>query len=86
MPRADHYPPDIMDRYAAFISAVSELKSQLEDWERRYNPNQPRIPAGQPGGGRWSGGSGEPGRPFEPRIRGVNGLPHPEGAATRATL
>jgi len=31
MPRADHYPPDIMDRYAAFISAVSELKSQLED-------------------------------------------------------
>ncbi len=48
MPRADHYPPDIMDRYAAFISAVNELKSQLEDWERRYHPNQPRIPAGQP--------------------------------------
>lgn len=25
MPRADHYPPDIMDRYAAFISAVCPM-------------------------------------------------------------
>lgn len=86
MPRADHYPPDIMDRYAAFISAVNELKSQIEEWERRYNPNQPRIPAGQPRGGQWSGGSGDPSRPFEPRIRGANGLPHPAAAATRAAL
>jgi hypothetical protein len=22
----------------------------------RYNPNQPRVPAGQPGGGRWTEG------------------------------
>ena len=25
---------------------------------RAYDPNQPRVPAGQPGGGRWAGGGG----------------------------
>ena len=25
---------------------------------RRFNPNQPRTPAGEPGGGRWTGGTG----------------------------
>lgn len=26
--------------------------------ERRYDPNQPRMPAGQPGGGQWTVGDG----------------------------
>lgn len=26
------------------------------DWRDDYDPNQPRVPAGQPGGGQWSGG------------------------------
>ncbi len=76
MPRADHYPPDIMDRFAAFISAVNELKSQLEEWERRYNPNQPRIPAGQPGGGGPRGpvGGGGALRPFNPKLPSLPGF------------
>ena len=88
MPRADHYPPDIMDRYAAFISAVNELKAQLEDWERRYNPNQPRIPAGQPGGGRWgNGGSGiQDLAGAARRVSKLLGRPHPDAAATRSVL
>lgn len=30
----------------------------LETRERKYSPNQPRIPAGGPGGGRWTSGGG----------------------------
>jgi hypothetical protein len=46
--------------------------------DQRYGPNQPRVPPGSPGGGRWSNGGGrnrgrgtqrkadpEPGRPGE---------------------
>jgi hypothetical protein len=38
---------------------------------KRYNPNQPRVPAGQPGGGRWAGeeageGATSPDAPITP--------------------
>ncbi len=43
MPRADHYPPDIMDRFAAFISAVNELKSHIDDWGITTPLNNPTL-------------------------------------------
>ena len=33
--------------------ALALLRAELEQW--RYNPDQPRVPAGQTGGGQWSG-------------------------------
>jgi len=60
MPRADLHPADIMDKFADFIGAINELRPHLLEWERRFSPNQARVPAGQPGGGRWAdeGGAG----------------------------
>lgn len=31
--------------------------------DRKFNPNQPRIPAGSPDGGQWTDGGGNPGSP-----------------------
>lgn len=31
---------------------------EVETGQRKYNPGQPRVPAGQSGGGRWTSGSG----------------------------
>ena len=59
MPRSDHFPPDIMDKHAAFAGAIVEYLRLALDWEiRRFNPNQPRVPAGRPDGGQWSDGNG----------------------------
>ncbi|MFY7963060.1 MAG: hypothetical protein ACOVVK_23510 [Elsteraceae bacterium] len=66
MPRPDLYPADIMDKCQAFSDALNAyllLAPDFErawklEWERRYSPSQTRIPAGQPGGGRWTDGGG----------------------------
>lgn len=34
--------------------------------EVKYSPNQPRVPAGQPGGGRWTSGGGISQIPYRP--------------------
>lgn len=31
--------------------------------DRKFNPNQPRVPAGSPDGGQWTDGGGSPGSP-----------------------
>jgi hypothetical protein len=35
----------------------------LEQFRRKYSDSQPRVPAGQPGGGQWVGGDGGEGGP-----------------------
>lgn len=32
-----------------------------DHWHRKYNPNQPRVPSGNAGGGQWTSGAGEGG-------------------------
>jgi len=29
-----------------------------DHWHRKYNPNQPRVPSGNAGGGQWTSGAG----------------------------
>ncbi len=52
---------------------LAELKFELLLWQlrRKYRPDQPRVPAGNPDGGQWtsSGGQGtKPGDDAEPRL------------------
>ncbi|MCO5129853.1 MAG: hypothetical protein M9932_04725 [Xanthobacteraceae bacterium] len=54
-PDADRWIRPDADRFIApgvFVADVFPGRS------RKYNPNQPRVPAGQPGGGRWTDGGG----------------------------
>jgi hypothetical protein len=47
-----------------FIKPGSELATFYDSVERKYRPDQPRVPAGVPEGGQWSsegGGTLEPG-------------------------
>ncbi|MFY7959049.1 MAG: hypothetical protein ACOVVK_03145 [Elsteraceae bacterium] len=54
MPRSDLFPPDIMDKHAAFAGAINQYLRLVQNWEiRRFDPNQPRVPVGQPGAGQW---------------------------------
>ena len=42
------------------VKNVSELAAYYESIERKYRPDQARVPAGDPGGGQWTdeGGAG----------------------------
>lgn len=42
---------------ARFLKPVSDLADVFPALDRKFNPNQPRIPAGRTGGGRWTDGS-----------------------------
>lgn len=45
-----------------FVTPGSELAALYESFERKYRPDQPRMPAGDPAGGQWtSEGGGEEG-------------------------
>jgi hypothetical protein len=62
-----------------------KLDAFVRALERRYSPDQPRVPAGSPDGGEWTLGAGasNPLRPDGQRIRsaqgyGVNILEEPE--------
>lgn len=54
----------MIPRYSELLAAKStllELKmhvvaAQIQAILRRYRPDQPRVPAGQPTGGRWTDG------------------------------
>ena len=39
-------------------SAAVRLMTKTHELERRYSPEQPRVPAGTPEGGQWTGGLG----------------------------
>jgi hypothetical protein len=39
-----------------FVQAGSELAALYESAERKYSPDQPRVPAGGPDGGQWTSG------------------------------
>lgn len=47
-----------------FISPGSDLAAAFPALARKYNPNQPRVPAGSPDGGQWSDGSGGAAQPM----------------------
>ena len=49
------------DRFIAPRVAVADAYPALS---RKYNPNQPRVPAGNPDGGQWSDGGGGPAAPM----------------------
>jgi hypothetical protein len=61
--------PVRLDPVTLLLRLRSELASanlmlaiyRLADVYRKYNPDQPRVPAGQPGGGQWTSGSGSGG-------------------------
>jgi len=38
--------------------AKLKLEYELRRFQRKYSPNQPRVPAGSPDGGRWASGGG----------------------------
>jgi hypothetical protein len=46
---------------------ILALKSEL--LLRKYSPDQPRVPGGNPDGGRWTGGSGPTGDGSSPALR-----------------
>ncbi|HVZ52141.1 MAG TPA: hypothetical protein VG986_09255 [Pseudolabrys sp.] len=41
-----------------FVRAGSDLECLYEDFERKYSPDQPRVPAGSPEGGQWTSDGG----------------------------
>jgi hypothetical protein len=43
--------------FARFFRPGTSLAEVFPEVDRKYSPNQPRIPAGHPGGGRWTDGS-----------------------------
>jgi hypothetical protein len=43
--------------FARFLRPGTDPAEVFPELDRKYSPNQPRIPAGQPGGGRWTDGS-----------------------------
>jgi hypothetical protein len=48
-----------------FLRALDRAKAALALEERRHNPDQPRVPAGQSGGGQWTSGGGGGGTAVE---------------------
>ena len=55
----------LLRRHVAFVREIRSARRFLLAW--RYNPDQPRVPAGNPDGGQWTSGdgSGEDGQPRE---------------------
>jgi hypothetical protein len=50
-----------------FVRPGFERDHPFALYERKYDPSQPRVPAGDPAGGRWTSGSGAVGR-NDPRL------------------
>ena len=61
-----------MDRLSSITSGLARLKSEVaaanviaklkqlaSAYETRFDPNQPRVPAGSPQGGQWASGESE---------------------------
>ncbi|TAK49739.1 MAG: hypothetical protein EPO23_00435 [Xanthobacteraceae bacterium] len=46
--------------------ALNDVVSRAHDVARKYNSDQPRVPAGQTGGGQWTDGSGGASLPEKP--------------------
>jgi hypothetical protein len=63
----------ISERYEALRERATLLGDMFSLMLRRealllrlkYNPDQPRVPAGQPGGGRWAGEGGDSSAAFQ---------------------
>lgn len=50
---SETYPSNFREVCDAFTAALKEYATLAATWERRFDEDQPRIPAGQPGAGRW---------------------------------
>lgn len=52
-----------LSRRTSWRFAAAAVKLRFErfsrSFDRKYDSNQPRVPAGQPRGGQWTNGSGE---------------------------
>jgi hypothetical protein len=50
-------PSDLLKaRYAFAVARLGLRRLLIARARKQYNPNQPRVPAGDPEGGRWTGG------------------------------
>ncbi len=60
----------LLRRHVAFVREIRNARRFLLEW--RYDPDQPRVPAGSPDGGQWTSGeaSGETSQPQEMMRRG----------------
>jgi len=68
-----------MGAYDAFALAQLELRRlRLFLAFKRFNPSQPRVPAGNPDGGQWTDGGGGAGAS---RIEFVSGRPRQGGGS-----
>ena len=54
-PNAHHF---VRPDWRRFVTTGSELAALYERYERKYSPDQPRVPAGSSEGGRWTSGGG----------------------------
>lgn len=67
-PAKSHRPmivPQTLDVRLGILKAIHELMSQSPpvSGARKFDPDQPRVPAGNPGGGQWTGNNDSLGRP-----------------------
>ncbi|MBL8568744.1 MAG: hypothetical protein JNK84_06625 [Phreatobacter sp.] len=46
----------LLRRHVAFVREIRSARQFLLEW--RYDPDQPRVPAGSPDGGQWTSGEG----------------------------
>ncbi|HEX2134967.1 MAG TPA: hypothetical protein VHG30_03555 [Microvirga sp.] len=95
--RAHLEPRTLLDARSAVARAQLELRSlRLARALKRFNPSQPRVPAGHPDGGQWTdggwGGGGTPRaevvslRPRPRATRVIGGRPYPVTPAQEARL
>ncbi|RCW79559.1 HK97 family phage prohead protease [Phyllobacterium bourgognense] len=69
----------------AELKSHSTLYEPFQIWYRKYNPDQPRVSAGNPDGGQWtdSGGGGASGKPLTQEAFDRRAREKPEGTAAR---
>jgi len=71
-------PPLTRDEVRTFVLVTRARMAAFDFWVaawrlrlalRTWDPNQPRVPAGNPDGGQWMGEGGPAAKPAEPRVR-----------------
>lgn len=71
----------IHSNWRRFATPGSALGSLYGRYERKFSPDQPRMPAGSAEGGQWTGGSGSSGREQSTKPGNTNTVPRNGAAA-----